>query len=215
MLQADSRADAASLPAQNGRCERPRWPRKRRSQHAQSPAHDHHSIRPLIRHGNARHFMLCYKLLYHKERMSRADLGGREAERTQAFSPYHFFSLSLFVLCFIRLICLWFRDVWFWKLLQSGPPRPNIWRPVSLSFIMSLVSPTRRCPENRNPAFSDWNNPNTTVCIRNPRRMFSQACSRVGLSHEWHAAAEWMCARNALLNFSLIYLFSNKDESHI
>lgn len=61
------------LPAQNGRCERPRWPRTIRSRHAQSPAHDHHSIRPLIRHGNARHFMLCYKLLYHKERTSRSD----------------------------------------------------------------------------------------------------------------------------------------------
>lgn len=67
----------------------------------------------------------------------RADLGGREAERTQAFPPP---VISFRYLCLFCVSFDWF--VWFWKLLQSGPPRPNVWRPVSLSFITSLVSPT-------------------------------------------------------------------------
>lgn len=96
----------------------------------------------------------------------------------------------LFVLHFIQLVCLWFRDVWFWKLLQSGPPRLNIWRPVSPSFIMSLVSPTRRCPENRNPAFSDWNNPNTTAfvihagCFRRRARVSNSRMSDIRRQNE-------------------------------
>lgn len=174
-----------------------------------SPAHDHHRIRPLIRHGNARHFMLCYKQLYHKERVKCVSIHAsgvvRRSER-RPFPPDHFCSLSSFVLCLVWLmihVVVFVRD--FWKLLESGPPKT---RRLKACFSLLHYYVPRLCyPENRNPAFEagpDWDNLNTSVCIGNPCGVF--------LSQTSACSGRMNVCTQCLVK---LYLFSNKDESHI